>query len=161
MRPLTMREERFAQGLLEGKTQIQAAKDAGYAPTAAAVTASEKVRQPNFRTQLLARAHERGIGVDFALDSVLGLMKQEQLMLGGKDKDKEVWAPDGATRAKGTDMLLKALGAYPDPRLEVNANIAATVIVRSTDMLAPDPFSEGAVIEGEAREVEGSTDVLP
>lgn len=161
LKPLTMREQRFAQGLVEGKTQTQAALDAGWAPSHAAQTASEKMRDLTFRQKLQAHALAQGIGIEYALKKLDQLMNAKAVALGGKDKDQVIelgW--DGATQAKGTDMFLKVMGAYPDPRLEVNANIAATVIVRSTDMLAPDPFSEGAVIEGEAREVEGGTDAL-
>jgi|GEM_PF-3730637 len=156
-----MREERFIQGLIEGKKQGQAALDAGYAPESAANRASEKLSSLTFREKLLARAHARGIGVDFALDHVIALMDHETLLLGGKDKDISHWIGDGATRAKGTEMLLKTLGAFPDPRLAVDVSVAATVIVRSSDMLAPDPFSDGAVVDGEARELDGGTDTLP
>ena len=160
-KPLSMREERFIQGLIEGKKQGQAALDAGYAPESAANRASEKLSSLTFREKLLARAHARGIGVDFALDHVIALMDHETLLLGGKDKDISHWIGDGATRAKGTEMLLKTLGAFPDPRLAVDVSVAATVIVRSSDMLAPDPFSDGAVVDGEARELDGGTDTLP
>jgi len=156
-----MREERFIQGLIEGKKQGQAALDAGYAPESAANRASEKLASLTFREKLLARAHARGIGVDFALDHVIALMDHETLLLGGKDKDVSHWIGDGATRAKGTEMLLKTLGAFPDPRLAVDVSVAATVIVRSSDMLAPDPFSDGAVVDGEARELGDGTDTLP
>ena len=156
-----MREERFAQGLIEGKTQELAARDAGYAAASARTIASAKVRDLSFRDKLLARAHARGIGVDFALDHVIALMDHETLLLGGKDKDISHWIGDGATRAKGTEMLLKTLGAFPDPRVAIDVSVAATVIVRSSDMLAPDPFLDGAVVDGEARELGDGTDTLP
>lgn len=161
LRPLTMREERFAQGLLEGKTQTQAIIDAGYNSARPEVLGSQKMASVSFRNRLIERAHARGIGVDFALDKLTGLIDQEQLVLGGREKDVEHWVPDGATRAKGTDMLLKALGAYPDPRADVNVNAAVTVVLRSADSLAADPFADGAAIDGEAREIGGGTDVLP
>ena len=152
---MNFREERFAQGLLEGRTQKDAAIYAGYSPVSAEKLASEKVRSVSFREKLLARAHERGIGADFALDNVLALMKHNQTLLAGKDKDIQVQAPDGSTRVKATEILMKALGAFPDPRLELNANVSATVIVRAGDMLAPDPFADGPAIDGEAREIQG------
>jgi hypothetical protein len=116
-------------------------------------TASEKVKDVSFRQALLARAHERGIGVDFALDNVIRLMKHEQMTLGGREKDTPFYAPDGATQVKATDLLMKALGAFPDPRIDVQANIAATVIVRASDAFVPDPFADGPAIDGESREI--------
>ena len=160
-KPLSMREELFAQGLLDGKTQKDAAIIAGYSPLSAETIASEKVRSLSFRQKLIERAHARGIGVDFALDKLLGLIDQEQMVLGGREKDQVHWAPDGATRAKGLDMALKALGAYPDPRADVQVNAAVTVVLRSADSLAVDPFADGPAIDGEAREIEGGTDGLP
>jgi hypothetical protein len=149
-----MREERFAQGLLEGKTQTAAALDAGYSPSRAAQTASEKVKDVSFRQNLQAHALAQGIGVEYALKKLDQLMNARAVALGGKDKDQVFdigW--DGATQAKGTDMFLKVMGAYPDPRIDVQANIAATVIVRASDAIVPDPFSDGPPIEGESREI--------
>jgi hypothetical protein len=154
LKPLSMREERFAQGLLEGKTQEQAAIDAGYSPASARTLASAKMRDLSFRDRLREHALAQGIGIEYALKKLDHLMNARAVALGGKDKDLVIeLGDDGATQAKGTDMFLKVMGAYPDPRLEANVNVAATVIVRSGDMLAPDPFSDGAVVDGEAREI--------
>jgi hypothetical protein len=149
-----MREERFAQGLLEGKTQTAAAISAGYSVASADSIASEKMRNLDFRDKLRAYALAQGVGIEFALGKLKDLMNARAVALGGKDKDQVFdigW--DGATQAKGTDMFLKVMGAYPDPRIDVQANIAATVIVRASDAIVPDPFSDGPPIEGESREI--------
>lgn len=146
-----MREEALAAGLLAGKTQTQAAIDAGYSPARAGVTASEKVRDVGFRETLRALAQERGIDAGFAIDKLVGLINQNQVLLMGRDKSEPLEVPDGATRAKGVDMLLKVLGAYPDPRMEVTGAVA-TVVVRATEMMALDPFAD--VVEGEVVEAD-------
>ena len=164
LRPLTMREERFAQGLLEGKTQRESAVIAGYSPASAETIASEKMRSLSFRQNLQAHALAQGIGVEFALGKLQELVNADTLVLGGKDKDREYWVQDGATRSKGVDMFLKVMGAYPDPRADVNVSALTTVVLRSADSLAVDPFAvagDGPAIDGEAREIDGGTDGLP
>lgn len=149
-----MREERFVQGLLEGRTQKDAAIYAGYSPASAEKRASEKMGSVSFRDKLREYALAQGIGVEYALGKLHNLMEARAVALGGKDKDQVIeMGQDGTTQVKATDLYLKMMGAYPDPRLELNANIAATVIVRAGDMLAPDPFSDGPPIDGEAREI--------
>ena len=160
-KPLSMREELFAQGLLEGKTQELAARDAGYSPASARTIASEKMRSLSFRDRLQAHALAQGIGVEFALGKLQELVNADTLVLGGKDKDREYWVQDGATRSKGVDMFLKVMGAYPDPRADVNVSAAVTVVLRSADSLAVDPFADGVTIDGEAREIDGGTSGLP
>ena len=157
-----MREERFAQGLLEGKTQRESAVIAGYSPVSAETIASEKMRDLRFRDRLQAHALAQGIGIEYALNKLDYLMNARAVALGGKDKDKVIeLGSDGATQVKATDLFLKVMGAYPDPRADVNVSAAVTVVLRSADSLAVDPFADGVTIDGEAREIDGGTDGLP
>lgn len=148
---LTPRQEAFAAHLLSGKNQKEAAIAAGYSEKRAKVTSTEIMRDPNFREKLRELAHSKGLTADYAVDKLKGLIEAETVLLMGKEKDTPLAIPDGATRAKGMDMYLKVMGAYPDPRMDINANMVATVVVRSTEELGLDPFSAD-VIEGEVVE---------
>lgn len=159
---MSVREQLFAQGLLEGKTQRDAALYAGYPPTSADNRASEKMASLRFREKLQAYALAQGIGIEYALGKLHNLMEARAVALGGKDKNEVIeLGQDGATQAKGMDMFLKVMGAYPDPRADVNVNAAVTVVLRSADSLAVDPFADASTIDGETREIEDGTDVLP
>ncbi len=157
-RELTMREERLVQGLLDGKTQTQAALDAGYGnghPNHAAQTANKKLADSNFRQKLLARALERGIGIDYALDNLDRVIHVRRKGV-TREGDVVDLGDDGNAQAKGVDMLLRMMGAYPDPRLEVDHNVRAQVVVlREQDVIEGDPFA--AVVDGEARELDAGT----
>ena len=48
---LSVRQRKFAKGLLEGKTQKQAALDAGAPPASAETWASKEVRNPKFQSE--------------------------------------------------------------------------------------------------------------
>ncbi len=150
---MTSRQELFANGILQGKTQKQAAIDAGYTAVNAHIAGSKLMHDQNFREKLKNLMLERGLTADYAVGKLKGLIEAETVILMGKEKDTPLNIPDGATRAKGMDMYLKVMGGYPDPRVDINANVVATVIVRSTDEIGLDPFAadviEGKVVEQE------------
>ena len=159
-----IREDRFIGELLAGKDQGQAALDAGYGGNlnSASVTASRKLGDPNFQLRVRERMFESGMGIDFGIDNLRALLKADTYGLGGREKDTPILVgPDSASRVKALDQYWRIVGAYPDPRADVQVNAAVTVVLRSADSLAVDPFADGPAIDGEAREIEGGTDGLP
>ena len=159
-----LREDVFIGGLLAGKDQGQAALDAGYGNSlnSAGVTASRKLSDANFQARVRARMFESGMGIDFGIDNLRNLLNANTYALGGREKDTPLMVgPDSASRVKALDQYWKIVGAYPDPRADVNVSAAVTVVLRSADSLAVDPFADGVTIDGEAREIDGGTDGLP
>ena len=61
--------------------------------------------------------------------------------------------PDHHARAKYLDMILKSMGMYPNPRLEIDQSTQNVLVIDSarSPLAALDPFS-GTVIEGEVSE---------
>lgn len=127
-------------GVLAGKTQTQAAIDAGYPRGSAREVASRALGREHIRSymrDLLAQA-----GLDDA--SLLKLVAEgaKTATQHGITRAGDVVAmgPDWHARAKLLDMALKVADAYPN-RLDINAQVAgAVVVLQPDDVVASDPF---------------------
>lgn len=143
--PDEAKEEKLMQGLVEGKTKVQAALDAGYGNgnyMSAATAATRKLGSDEFRLKLRARLEERRMGTDYALDGLHRVITAQKMGL-TKDGLAVAMGDDGIAQAKGVEMLLKVLDAFPNPRVDVNATLAGSVVIlRPDDLVSVDPFSE-------------------
>ena len=143
--PDEAKDEKLIQGLVEGKTKVQAALDAGYGNGnygSAATTAYRKLGSEEFRSKLRARLEERNMATDYALD---GLHRVITAQKSGLTKEGMVvpMGDDGTAQAKGVEILFKLLDAFPNPRVDLNATIGGSVVIlRPDDLVSVDPFSE-------------------
>jgi len=147
---LTVREQKLVNGVLEGKTQAQAARDAGYPPASARQTASQVLQRPDIRNLIHARLDEAGLTLERAIAI---LDRNLNARAAGLTKDGDVvdmgW--DGTTQTKALDQYWKLRDAYPN-KLDVDVNLkGAIVVLRPEDAIAPDPF--GDVVDGDVIDV--------
>ena len=144
-RKLSVKDEALIDGLVAGKTQTQAALDAGFGngnPMSACNRASKKLGSDEFRHALRERLTERHMGVDYALDGLHRVVTAQKYGL-TKDGSVVPMGDDGVSQAKGVEILLKVMDAFPNPRVDVNALVSGSVVVlRPDDLVSVDPFSE-------------------
>ena len=154
-RPLTLREARFVDAYVSnGGNGAAAAREAGYAPGAARVTASEILAKPNVRNRMLASWDAMGLTEEAIGASLLrNLAARKEQAVATKDGGVQVVAVDDpASQVQAAHVAAKIRGMLPDPRIDVAHSVSGAVVVQHLDGLGPDVFGAGA-IEGEAREL--------
>ena len=148
-RELTPRERLALQALLDGKSMRAASREAGYADRN---TISEKLReQPTFRAALLRAYEENGLTPEHMVRTAMLNLDARQYAL-SKDGAVVELGRDAHASAKQWDLLAKAAGAYPDPRLEARLELNAQVVVLPAEYAGLGGVSlfGAPVIEGEA-----------
>lgn len=152
---ITVRERAFIGGVMTGKSQAQAARDAGYPESKARHVGSQLAARPDIRAHMRALMDEIGIG-DSALVTKLrdGMDAKQRGMT--KDGDVVELGEDWHARAKFVDMALKLADYYPN-KLDVDVNLkGAIVVLRPEDAIAPDPFGvdvlDGDFVEQDTNE---------
>lgn len=98
---LTLKQRKFVGGYLEGKPLVQAAVEAGYAPSTAARGATELLRSPKVRTAIQEAMEQSGV-TDECLAGILreGLAALKITYLIYKGKIKPLGAADWAARQR-------------------------------------------------------------
>lgn len=130
---MNIRQQKFAEGLVAGKTQTQAAIDAGYSEKSATVQGSIMFRNPDIQRYVQAHRAAAGDKAEVSLEWVLKKLAEEARN-----------APDAGDRIKALETLGKALGAFVE-RSEVHMHGDHTVLaVRAEELMrkvmeAPDP----------------------
>jgi len=148
-KPLTETQTAFLGQIATGKTPTQAAYALGYKSSGqgSRMWADEAVRE-TWKRELLdewgsVRAIVEDVRAGTRADRVELSREGEAVNLG----------PDHHARAKYLDMILKSMGMYPNPRLEIDQSTQNVLVIDSarSPLAALDPFS-GTVIEGETVE---------
>lgn len=130
-RPLSAREHKLLEALATEPTQVAAAQASGYSPQ----SVSRKVRTDvSFREMLRTRLEEMGFGPAGTAAKLAELLHARQA---GLTKDGQVvdMGPDAHAQNKAMDMVLKVTGSYPDPRLDINHQLAAQIVILGADTL--------------------------
>lgn len=117
-RPLTVKQKKLIKGVVEGKSQKQAAIDAGYSPTHAESAASHELNKTQVKATLQELMESHGLD-DASLLKVHAEMIQATKVIsavGGKDAGAAsmdfIDVPDWQARAKGVEMAYKLRGAF-------------------------------------------------
>lgn len=101
---LTVKQRRLIQGVVQGKTQTQAAIDAGYSKRSAAVIASKTLRKVNVYEYYVIALSVNGITMSDIVKPIAdGLNAEKQLKYGHKTADHH-------TRLKAATIALRTLG---------------------------------------------------
>jgi len=109
---LTVRERKFIMGLADGKSQTQAAKDAGYSKKTAYSIASEKLKKPDIQQSLQALMETRGLSDDRLLSVVEdGLQAQKAIGYLHQYKKGEDGRVEGV---KPDEVMSNDFIEYPD-----------------------------------------------
>lgn len=101
---LTVKQRRLVQGVIEGKTQTQAAIDAGYSERSATVIASKTLRKVNVYEVYLIALSVNGITLSDIVKPISLALKAELVSKNGNK------LPDHNTRLKAATIALKTLG---------------------------------------------------
>jgi hypothetical protein len=103
----TVREQLFAEGIARGKSQTQAAIDAGYSPRSARTKASQKLAKGNIQPLI----QERLSAVKADTNEILSLFAQH-LRADFGDFDSDCWNDDGTinwrnAKSRGLSRLIR------------------------------------------------------
>ncbi|MBH0198759.1 MAG: hypothetical protein HP497_04960 [Nitrospira sp.] len=106
------RERRFVQGIVEGKSMTQAAKDAGYAKSTAEKKASVILNRPLVQSMLTRALEGLGLTMEGIVRPIAdGLKATRSAIITGKIIDSQI--PDHQVRLGAHDRAVKLLGGIP------------------------------------------------
>lgn len=122
---LTVKQRKLVQGIVEGKTQGQAAIDAGYSELGAQSRASQEIKKDNVRVALTDLMDNMGLSDAHLLMKHRELLEAQKQISGVKDKGGNpqdadagslefVEVPDYPVQAKALEMAYKLKGAFID-----------------------------------------------
>ena len=125
------RQRRFAEGLLKGKTKVQAALDAGYAQSTAYKKSFNLIERPQIKTFLTEAYHAKGLTPEKMIRPVLDAYEAKVTVfkrkLGGLVLTEE---PDHDVRLKAYDRAVAAFGVIPrDVEMPAPARPGLIVII--------------------------------
>ncbi len=118
-RPLTLKQKKLVKGIAEGKTQRQAAKDAGLHET----YASNILKEPKVQASIQDLMDKMG------LSNKTLLIKHKELLHAQKQipTEKEpIEAPDYMTQMKALESAYKLKGAYVE-KIDQTSTVTHTV----------------------------------
>ena len=110
---MTIKERRLIRGVVAGKSQTQAAIDAGYSPRSANEQASRALAKDNVRSSLERLMDREGLTERKLLQPIkdgVVATRVVGLALGGTDEMKELEVPDHAIRLKASEQAWKLRG---------------------------------------------------
>ena len=112
-RPLTVKQKKLIKGVAEGKTQKQAAIDAGYSPKCADEIASQQLNKDSVKQTLQQLMEKMGLSDDELLVKHKELLNAKRQV---SDGTKLVDLPDYQTQIRALDSAYKLKGAYVEKR---------------------------------------------
>jgi phage terminase small subunit len=114
---LTVKEQKLIKGIAAGKSQTQAAKDAGYSPKSAHVIATNTLNKVNVQEALQVALTKHGITLDTAIAPIgKGLHAVKQNEYTGEITE------DIKTQMQASDRALKLMGVSNPEGTTVNIN---------------------------------------
>lgn len=148
---LTPKQSEFVRLMANGASGREAARAIGYKGSG---QGSKLLADENLRNALKLAAIEMG-----NTPEAIGITLREAREANRVELDREGnpvdLGPDHPSRIKATDVLVRLMGGYPNPRADLDLNAQNVLVIRADQALAAsDPFS--AV----ASETEG-VEVLP
>ena len=140
---VTTRERALVHGVLQGKSQAQAAVDAGYVSKSPGKMASEALQRPDVRAYARKCLESAGLTPEYGAQKLKEAIDTAMQYGLSKDGRPVTLGPDHRTRLQGLDQLWKIAGAYPDPKADINVNGQNVLVIdRSQSPLAAlDPFT--------------------
>ena len=147
-KPLTEKQQAFALGLAEGLNPYQAGIRAGYRSTSGGAKALQDER---VREALKASVMRAGLTVEKIGDKLASLSDAQRFEL-SRNGDPVHLGPDNRAQLQAMDIVIKMLGGYPNPRLEIDQSTQNVLVIDSAKqpLAALDPF---ASVEAESVEV--------
>lgn len=155
---LTPKMRLFADGLIAGKTGLQAAVDAGYSEKSAGNTATKLRKHPAVQEYLEITALSEDPDLDVSKEWQLktlreivdrGLQVKPAYSSSGKQIKKDgsnVWTFQGQLALKALDQIGKITGTYAPEKVEVNQRVIEAIEIINEGM------SDGSVYDFDPRE---------
>lgn len=120
---LTVREAKLVKGIAAGKSQTQAAKDAGYSSKSAHVIASNALKKVNVQEALHAALEKHGITLDQAIAPIGKALTATKVQITGQgDQAFAELVEDIDLQLKGSDRALKLMGVTNSNENNVTVN---------------------------------------
>lgn len=120
---MNLRQQRFADNVLAGKTGVQSAIEAGYSKDSAYVQSSCLLRNAKVRAYIDQKRSVAGEKVDVTLEWTLRKLAEEAQH-----------APDAKDRVRALELLIKAQGGFVE-RSEVSVHGDAMIIAARAETL--------------------------
>jgi hypothetical protein len=128
---LTLKQRKFVRGYLQGKPLVQAATEAGYAPSTAARGATELLRSEKVRTTIQVALEKAGVTDELLATTIReGMAAQKASHLVHEGEIKTVEAVDWHARHRFVDTALRLKNAYPGQGLEAGGETWEELIFR-------------------------------
>lgn len=145
---LTTKQRKLIKGVIEGKTQKQAAIDAGYSEGSAETTASKTLAKEQVKASIQDLMEHMGLSDGALLIKHRELLEAQKQISGVKDRGgnpKEadggslefVDVPDYQIQAKALEMAYKLKGAFVDKIDHTIGNPDGTALDLTVNFVAP------------------------
>lgn len=121
-RELSLKQRQLVQGIIEGKTQKQAALDAGYSPNCPDEIAYGELQKTSVQATLQKLMAEKGLSNDKLLEVHAEMIAATKVIsaIGGKDAGAGsvdfIDVPDWQARGKGLEMAYRLQGAFVEKK---------------------------------------------
>ena len=157
-RPLTEKQAAFAEGVARGLNPDQASQAAGYVSTSAG---SRLLADERMRDALKEATLKAGLTTDRIAEKLHALVESQRYELDRFGNAVHL-GPDNRSQIQATELVVKMLGGFPNPKLDVNLGTQNVLLIDSarSPLAALDPF--GASVEAESvREIPGEASYNP
>lgn len=138
-KPLTEKQLAFAERVAAGEVPYQAALQAGYRSKGAAST---MLQDDRMRESLKAAALKAGLTQERIAEKLSALSDAQRFEL-SRNGDPVHLGPDNRAQLQAMDIVIKMLGGYPNPRLEIDQSTQNVLVIDSAKqpLAALDPFA--------------------
>lgn len=134
---LTDKQRKLIKGVAEGKTQKQAAIDAGYSPKCADEIASQQLNKDSVKASLQDLMEHMGLSDGALLIKHRELLNAQKQLSGVKDANSGsvefIEVPDHAVQCKALEIAYKLKGAFVEKKevtfpdgISINVNFKGT-----------------------------------
>ncbi len=110
---LDERERRFIQGVVEGKSMTQAAKDAGYAKSTAEKKSHTFLQRPLVRSALTSALERVGVTLEHIVQPIADALKATRSYVANDGLMVESQVPDHKIRLEASRDAVALLGGIP------------------------------------------------
>lgn len=146
MKKSEIRRKKLIRGIVAGKTQLQAAIDAGYAKKQAGSQASQILKKPQVKSQLYAALDRAGLSDSTLAKKILEWINAQKTVsaIAGTDAGAGtvdfVDVPDYTTQVKAGEMICKMRGHFAEKiEHEIIGNMSININVIDYSVLVKKP----------------------
>lgn len=136
---LTVKQRKLVNGVAEGKTQKQAAIDAGYSEKCAKEIASQELNKPSLKATLQDLMEHMGLSDGALLIKHRELLNAQKQLSGVREAGSEsvefVEVPDHVVQCKALEMAYKLKGAFTEKIESTIQTVSSITILKAEDVV--------------------------